>query len=80
MTDAEQLVTARAWPGWLRRVAGLAAIAVTDTIHKFKLWDKTRVFEAFAKHFGLVKDRIEVTGWEKLAAQLNHARTSARPR
>ena len=51
-----------------------------DQVHKFKLWDKTRALEALAKHFGLVKDRIEVTGWDKLAAQLNHARTSARPR
>jgi hypothetical protein len=42
---------------------------------KIKLWDKMRALEALAKHFGLVKDRIEVTGWDKLAAQLNHART-----
>jgi hypothetical protein len=46
-----------------------------DEIHKIKLWDKTRALEALAKHFGLVKDRIEVTGWDKLVAQLNHART-----
>jgi hypothetical protein len=46
-----------------------------DEIHKVKLWDKTRALEALAKHFGFVKDRIEVTGWDKLAAQLNHART-----
>ena len=45
-----------------------------DEIHKIKLWDKTRALEALAKHFDLVKDRIEVTGWDKLVAQLNHAR------
>jgi len=46
-----------------------------DEIHKIKLWDKTRALEALAKHFGLVTERLEVSGWDKLAAQLNHART-----
>ena len=27
------------------------------------------------KHFGLVTKRLEVSGWDKLSAQLNHART-----
>jgi hypothetical protein len=27
------------------------------------------------KHFGLVAERLEVSGWDKLAAQLNQART-----
>ena len=40
----------------------------TDEVHKFKLWDKTRDLEALA-------GRLEVSGWDKLAAQLNHART-----
>jgi uncharacterized protein (DUF2267 family) len=48
---------------------------VTDTIHKIKLWDKTRALEALAKHFGLVRERLEVSAWDKLSAQLNHART-----
>jgi len=26
-------------------------------------------------HFGLVRERLEVSGWDKLSAQLNHART-----
>jgi hypothetical protein len=52
-----------------------AGDGVTDTVHKFKLWDKTRALEALAKHFGLVTERLEVSGWDKLAAQLNHART-----
>ena len=47
----------------------------TDEVHKFKLWDKTRALEALAKHFALVKNRLEVSGWNKLSAQLNHART-----
>jgi hypothetical protein len=47
----------------------------TDKVHKIKLWDKTRALEALAKHFGLVRERLEVSGWEKLSAQLNHART-----
>ena len=47
----------------------------TDTVHKFKLWDKVRALEALAKHFGLVRERLEVSGWDKLAAQVNHAST-----
>jgi Terminase small subunit len=47
----------------------------TDEVHKFKLWDKTRALEALAKHFGLLRERLEVSGWDKLAAQLNHAST-----
>src|SRR5262249_22199809 len=50
----------------------------TDEIHKVKLWDKTRALEALAKHFGLVTERLEGGGWEKLAAQLAHARTVGR--
>jgi phage terminase small subunit len=46
-----------------------------DEIHKIKLWDKTRALEALAKHLWLVRERLEVSGWEKLSAQLNHART-----
>jgi hypothetical protein len=45
----------------------------TDEVHKFNLWDKTRALEALAKHFGLVRERLDVSGWDKLAAQLNHA-------
>jgi hypothetical protein len=47
----------------------------TTEVHKFKRWDKTRALEALANHFGLVTERLEVSGWGKLAAQLNHART-----
>jgi phage terminase small subunit len=47
----------------------------TDEVCKFKLWDKTRALEALAKHFGFVRARLEMSGWDKLSAQLNHART-----
>jgi len=47
----------------------------TAEVHRFKLWDKTRALEALAKHFGLVRERLDVSGWDKLAEQLNHART-----
>lgn len=28
----------------------------TDTVHKIKLWDKTRALETLAKHFGLTRE------------------------
>jgi hypothetical protein len=34
-----------------------------------------RALEALAKHFGLLTERLEVSGWDKLSALLNHART-----
>jgi phage terminase small subunit len=34
----------------------------TDTIHKFKLWDKPRVLELFCKHFGLLEERVQHAG------------------
>lgn len=46
-----------------------------EEIHKIKLWDKTRALQALAKHFGLVKDRVEVSGWDVKVALLQHART-----
>jgi phage terminase small subunit len=47
----------------------------TVEIHKIKLWDKMRALELLAKHFGLLTERLEVSGWDKLSALLNHART-----
>ena len=32
---------------------------VVDTIHEVKLWDKLRALEMLAKHFGLIKERVE---------------------
>jgi hypothetical protein len=34
----------------------------TDTIHKFRLWDKTRALESLAKHFGLLIERVDLQG------------------
>lgn len=34
----------------------------TDTIHKFKLWDKPRVLEMCMKHFGLLEERVQHSG------------------
>lgn len=39
-----------------------AGDGITDTIHKFKLWDKTKALDSLAKHFGLLKDTIDVQG------------------
>lgn len=37
-----------------------AGDGVTDTIHKFKLWDKVKALELLAKHFELLVDRVKV--------------------
>ena len=34
----------------------------TDTVHKLKVWDKTRSLEMLAKHFGLLIERMEHAG------------------
>lgn len=34
----------------------------TDTIHKIKVWDKTRSLEMLAKHFALLTERVDVSG------------------
>ena len=34
-----------------------------------------RPLEALAKHFGLVTERLEMSGWDKISARLNHARS-----
>jgi hypothetical protein len=54
---------------------GASWVQVADMGPVSKLWDKMRALEALAKHFGLVTERLEVSGWDKLSAQLNHART-----
>ena len=37
-----------------------AGDGVTDTIHKFKLWDKVRALELYMKHYGMLIEKIEV--------------------
>ena len=39
-----------------------AGDGVTDTIHKIKIWDKTKALELLAKHFALLTERIEHGG------------------
>lgn len=37
-----------------------AGDGVTDTIHKFKLWDKVRALELYMKHYGMLIEKIEI--------------------
>lgn len=39
-----------------------AGDGIIDTVHKIKRWDKTKALEALAKHFGLLEDKLDVTG------------------
>lgn len=39
-----------------------AGDGVTDEIHKIKLWDKPKALDILAKHFGLLKETIDVSG------------------
>lgn len=41
-----------------------------DTVHKIKVWDKTKALQDLAKHFGLLSERLDVHGdiqltWQK---------------
>jgi phage terminase small subunit len=39
-----------------------AGDGLVDTVHKFKVWDKTRALEMLAKHFGLLVEKMEHLG------------------
>lgn len=39
-----------------------AGDGVTDEVHKIRLWDKTKALDSLAKHFGLLKESLDVTG------------------
>ena len=39
-----------------------AGDGITDTIHKFKLWDKPRSLEMLAKHFALLTEQMQHRG------------------
>lgn len=39
-----------------------AGDGVTDTVHKVRVWDKTRALEGLGKHFGLFKETLNVSG------------------
>ena len=45
-----------------------------DIIHKFKVWDKPRALEMLAKHFGLLVERIEMSGKVSVMDRLLAAR------
>jgi len=51
-----------------------AGDGVTDTVHKFKLWDKVHALEILAKHFRLLVDRVEVVDASGRVARLVAAR------
>ncbi len=38
-----------------------AGDGIIDTIHKFKVWDKTKALDSLAKHFGLLHESLDVT-------------------
>ena len=46
----------------------------TDTVHKFKLWDKVRVLESAAKYLGLLKEQVVHSGQIELVARLQAGR------
>ena len=39
-----------------------AGDGIIDTIHKFKIWDKTRALDMLGKHFGRLTERLEHSG------------------
>ena len=53
----------------------------TDTIHKFKLWDKVKAIELYMKHYGMLVEKVEVTDarTEVLKARLAAARHRVAP-
>jgi phage terminase small subunit len=47
-----------------------AGDGIIDTVHKFKVWDKTRTLEALSKHFGLLVERVEHSGGINITHEL----------
>jgi len=56
----------------IKNVSG--ADGLTDTIHKFKLWDKVRGLELLAKHLRLLDEHVEITDAGGRVARLVAAR------
>lgn len=48
-----------------------------DTIHKIKVWDKTKALDTLAKHFGLLIDRVQISGDEAMMQALMAGRQRA---
>lgn len=47
-----------------------AGDGVIDTVHKFKVWDKTKALDSLAKHYGLLEEKFDIHGevvitWQK---------------
>ncbi len=51
-----------------------AGDGVTDEIHKFKVWDKTRALEMLAKHFKLLTDVMKIEDANATIDRLTAAR------
>lgn len=51
-----------------------AGDGVVDTVHKVKLTDRLKALEILAKHFGLLVERVQVSGDADLVARLTAAR------
>jgi len=51
----------------------------TDTVHKVHLAKKLGALEMLAKHFGLVTEKVEVSGEVTLAQRIAAARQRLRP-
>jgi phage terminase small subunit len=57
LTEAQGACVAQ-WEVLIKNVA--AGDGVTDTIHKFRLWDKPAALNMLAKHFALLVEKIEI--------------------
>jgi phage terminase small subunit len=55
-----------------------AGDGTVDTIHKLKVWDKTKALEMLAKHFALLVERIDVSVSLNLADRIRAARKRLR--
>lgn len=58
-----------------------AGDGITDTIHKFKLWDKVKAIELYMKHYGMLVEKLEVkdTTADARVARLVAARKRVAP-
>lgn len=54
-----------------------AGDGVTDRVHKFKVWDKTRAIEMLAKHYKLLTDVIQIEDEAGLIDKLRAGRKRA---
>lgn len=81
--DAGQLKNVRQLPKGVR--AAIASVKVLKTnvtsgdgqqevTREIKLWDKVRALETLAKHFGLLTEKLEITGEVALVTRLQAAR------